>query len=135
MRPKRVTVVNPLSNSTGVQSRWRVVNLARDLCKKVCVRSNNTVYSHRSVEHIWINERLGNEYIAAITYHQLGTIAEKRRDFDNSEKWYRKSLEIKERLGNEHGVAKTCLQFGLMKSSSEARIESARWTEGLPSFS
>jgi len=49
---------------------------------------------------------------AAITYHQLGRIAEERRDFEKAEDWYKKSLQIKERLGNEHGVAITYHQLG-----------------------
>jgi tetratricopeptide (TPR) repeat protein len=37
----------------------------------------------------------------AASYHQLGMIAEERQQFDEAEKWYRKSLEIHERLGFE----------------------------------
>ena len=54
-----------------------------------------------------IFEKLGDERNAAITYHQLGRIAQEQRDFAAAEKWYRKSLEIKERQENEHGAAKT----------------------------
>ena len=36
-------------------------------------------------------------------YHQLGTIAQERRDFTSAEQWYRKSLAI-EKQGDEHGA-------------------------------
>ena len=40
-----------------------------------------------------IEEKQGNEHGAAITYHQLGRIAEERRDFAAAEKWYHKDLK------------------------------------------
>ncbi len=38
------------------------------------------------------------------TYHQLGRVAEERRDFDAAEAWYRKALAVFERLGDGHGA-------------------------------
>ncbi len=35
----------------------------------------------------------------ASSYHQLGTIAQRRGDLDTAESWYQKSLEIEEALG------------------------------------
>ncbi|MGH3117328.1 MAG: hypothetical protein ACRDQ2_09490 [Gaiellales bacterium] len=43
----------------------------------------------------------GKESFSAGAYHELGMVAEERRDFEAAEGWYRKSLEIKERLGDE----------------------------------
>ena len=59
-----------------------------------------------------IKEKQGDEHGAAITYHQLGRIAEEQRDFASAEQWYRKSLAIKEKQGNEHGEAITYHQLG-----------------------
>jgi len=53
-----------------------------------------------------------NQRRAADSYHQLGIIAEKRRDFAGAEAWYRKSLAIREKPGDEHGAAKTYHQLG-----------------------
>ncbi len=61
-----------------------------------------------------IKERLGDEHGAAGTYHQLGMVAEERRDFEAAEGWYRKSLEITERLGDEPGAAGTYHQLGMV---------------------
>src|SRR5262249_51898600 len=57
-------------------------------------------------------QRRGDEHGAAITYHQLGIVAQERRDLDAAEKWYLKSLAIKEKQGNEHGAASTYHQLG-----------------------
>ena len=54
----------------------------------------------------------GLEDQAAAPYHQLGMVAQERRDFDAAEAWYRKSLAIKQRQGNEHGAAITYHQLG-----------------------
>ncbi len=54
-----------------------------------------------------IHEKQGNEHDAAATYHNLGAIAGKQRDFETAEKWCRKSLVIFEKQGNEHGTATT----------------------------
>ena len=48
----------------------------------------------------------------AAAFHQLGMIAEARRDFDAAESWYQKSLEIKDKQGNEQGAARTYHQLG-----------------------
>ena len=61
-----------------------------------------------------INERLGNEHGAAGTHHQLGIVAQLRRQFEQAEQSYKKSLEINERLGNEHGAASTYHQLGIV---------------------
>jgi hypothetical protein len=52
-----------------------------------------------------IKERLADEIGAAKTYHQLGRVAQERRDLKGAEVWYRQSAEIKERLGDEPEVA------------------------------
>jgi hypothetical protein len=59
-----------------------------------------------------ICEQQGREDGAAAPYHQLGRVAEERRDFGAAEDWYRKSLAITERLCNEHGAALTYHQLG-----------------------
>ena len=72
-------------------------------------------------------EKLSDDHNMATTYHQLGRIAEERRDFDTAEKWYKKSLEIEVRQGNEHGAAQTYLVLGVMYKEKGSLIESSGW--------
>ncbi|MCX5801141.1 MAG: tetratricopeptide repeat protein [Candidatus Eisenbacteria bacterium] len=50
----------------------------------------------------------------AITYHQLGIVAQDRVDLDAAEEWYRKSLEISEALGNRPTMAINYHQLGMV---------------------
>ncbi|TDR46724.1 Tfp pilus assembly protein PilF [Tahibacter aquaticus] len=59
-----------------------------------------------------ICQRLDHEGLAAASYHQLGRVAEARRDFVTAESWYRRSLEIDERRDNAFGMAITSQQLG-----------------------
>jgi tetratricopeptide (TPR) repeat protein len=54
----------------------------------------------------------GDKSAEAAAYHQLGRIAQERRDFETAEKWYLKSLEIEEKLSNKAGAATTYHQLG-----------------------
>ena len=65
--------------------------------------------------------------MAATTYHQLGRIAQERRDFDEAERWYRKSLAIDEKQGNEHGAALTYGQLGILAGLQEDYLASGEW--------
>ena len=51
---------------------------------------------------------------AAETYHQLGIVAEERRDFEGAERWYRKSLDLELELGNQGGAATSYHQLGMV---------------------
>ncbi|MDR1736138.1 MAG: tetratricopeptide repeat protein [Oscillospiraceae bacterium] len=46
--------------------------------------------------------------------HQLGMVAEEKRDFVAAEAWYKQSLEIELKQGNEYGAAQTYHQFGMI---------------------
>ena len=50
----------------------------------------------------------------AITYHQLGMVAQDRGDLTSAEDWYRKSLAIEEELGDRPGMASTYHQLGIV---------------------
>jgi tetratricopeptide (TPR) repeat protein len=56
----------------------------------------------------------GAEALCASFWQNLGMIAEERRDFDEAEEWYRKSLAIEEKLKNEYGQAITLHQLGMI---------------------
>jgi len=74
-----------------------------------------------------IYERLGLERDAADSYHQLGMIAQKRQQFDEAEKWYRKSLEIYERLGLERDAADSYHQLGMIAQKQQQFDEAEKW--------
>ena len=48
----------------------------------------------------------------ATAFHQLGMIAEERRDLDVAENWYKKALEIEEKQGNVQIMANTYHHLG-----------------------
>ena len=69
----------------------------------------------------------GDEHGAAITYHQLGRVAEERRDFVQAEAWYQKSLAIFEQQGNEHGAAITYHQLGRVAEERRDFVQAEAW--------
>jgi tetratricopeptide (TPR) repeat protein len=73
------------------------------------------------------SEKLGSERTAAMTYHQLGRIAERRRDFEQAEEWCRKSLAIDEKQENEHGEAIMCQQLGLISLARRDFDRAEQW--------
>ena len=52
-----------------------------------------------------ISEELGDRPGMAITYHQLGIVAQDRGQLEEAEHWHRKSLAISEELGDRPGMA------------------------------
>ena len=64
---------------------------------------------------------------AAVAFHQIGNIASQRRQFDESGKWYRSSLEIEEKIGDEHDQAKTLHQLGYIAQERQQFDEAEDW--------
>ena len=60
-------------------------------------------------------------------YHQLGMIAQERRDFASAEQWYRKSLAIKEKQGDEHGAAIAYGQLGTIAQEQCDFASAEQW--------
>jgi tetratricopeptide (TPR) repeat protein len=50
----------------------------------------------------------------AVSYHQLGVVAQERGDLDAAEAWYKRSLAIEEELGNRPGMASSYHQLGMV---------------------
>jgi len=65
--------------------------------------------------------------LTGTAYHQLGSIAEERRDFDAAEKWYLKSLAISEKQGNKHLVAGTYHQLGIVAQKRRDFEAAEKW--------
>jgi len=70
--------------------------------------------------------RLGHPGEAG-AYHQLGMVAQERRDFDQAEKWYLKSLAISEKRGDEHGAARTYGQLGNAAKERRDFDQAEKW--------
>ncbi|MFJ9524433.1 tetratricopeptide repeat protein [Streptomyces cyaneofuscatus] len=60
----------------------------------------------------------------AVTYHQLGRVAQERGRLEEAEGWYRKSLAIEEDLGNGPGMASSYHQLGIV-AQGRGRLEEA----------
>lgn len=73
-----------------------------------------------------VNKSRGNEKAVALAYHQLGIVAQERRDFEAAEQWYRKSLETTKRLGDEHGAAATQYQLGTVQEEQGDSVGAVR---------
>ena len=58
-----------------------------------------------------IKERLGNEHGAAITYYQLGSVADDRQDYEKAGAWYLKALAIYLVSNDEHYTRITVTNF------------------------
>ena len=87
--------------------RWWLLNAILD------TELHNLTAAQRSAEKLLEYARdEGDAETESSACHQLGMIAQKQRDFQVAEKWYRKALEIDERQGNEHGAAITYGQLG-----------------------
>jgi len=80
--------------------------------------------------------RLANELLqrselderrSANIYHQLGMVAQKRRDFEQAENWHLKSLAIDEKQGNEHGVATSYFQLGRIAEERRDFEQAEKW--------
>lgn len=65
---------------------------------------------------IGIKETQHDEEGVAASYHQLGVVAEARRDFPNAEVWYARSLAIEQDQGNRLGAIKTLLALSSVAS-------------------
>lgn len=50
----------------------------------------------------------------AVSYQQLGRVAQERGLLDEAQQWYLKSLTIREELGNRSGMATSFGQLGLL---------------------
>jgi tetratricopeptide (TPR) repeat protein len=76
-----------------------------------------------------IKEPLGNRAGMAISYHNMGAIAQDRGDYDAALDWYRKSLAIAEQLGDRAGMARSYHQLGnfsYLRGDYDAALDSYR---------
>ncbi|MFI6296626.1 CHAT domain-containing protein, partial [Nonomuraea sp. NPDC050790] len=63
----------------------------------------------------------------AVTYHQLGIVAQLRGRLDEADAWYRKSLTIEEELGDRPGMAGSYHQLGRVAQLRGLLDEADAW--------
>ncbi|MCL1816607.1 MAG: tetratricopeptide repeat protein [Clostridiales bacterium] len=63
----------------------------------------------------------------AAAYHQLGMIAQKRRDFTLAESWYKQSLTLKFKIGQEQSTVITYHQLGLLAQEQWDLNDAENW--------
>jgi tetratricopeptide (TPR) repeat protein len=71
----------------------------------------------------------------AISYHQLGIVAQNRGDLDTAERWYQRSLEINETLDHRPGLALTFAQLGLLVEQRDGPSAALDWPVRCIAFS
>ena len=74
-----------------------------------------------------MEEKLGDEHGSARTYHELGMLARRRRDFDAAEQWCKRALAIEEKHGDGHSAALTCGVMGLLARDRSNHLDSCQW--------
>ncbi len=72
-------------------------------------------------------DKTDDELLKVNALHNLGRIAQERRDFEKAEDWYKKSLKIKERLGDELGVASIYHNFGVITEERREFEKAEDW--------
>jgi tetratricopeptide (TPR) repeat protein len=70
---------------------------------------------------------VSNKLLLAVTYHQLGRVAQARGDLEQAEQWYRKALEIMEALGNRPGLARIYHQLGRVAQDVGELEQAEQW--------
>ncbi|MGH8964804.1 MAG: tetratricopeptide repeat protein, partial [Actinomycetes bacterium] len=63
----------------------------------------------------------------AVTYHQLGMVAQQRGHLDEAQQWYLKSLTITEELGDRPGMAISYHQLGMVAQDRGHLDEAQQW--------
>ncbi len=67
------------------------------------------------------------EALCASLWVNLGIIAQEKRQFDEAEDWYRKSLKISEKLNNEYRQAPTLHQLGIIAEERRQFDKAEDW--------
>ncbi|MFJ9976703.1 tetratricopeptide repeat protein, partial [Streptomyces cyaneofuscatus] len=70
---------------------------------------------------------LHQRYSMAVSYHQLGRVAQEAGRLDEAEAWYRKSLVIREDLGSRPGMSSSYHQLGTVAQEAGRLDEAEAW--------
>jgi tetratricopeptide (TPR) repeat protein len=69
----------------------------------------------------------GAQALCVTLWHNLGIIAQERREFNEAEQWYRKSLAIEEKFKDKYGQAQTLHQLGMIAQERREFNEAEQW--------
>ena len=64
----------------------------------------------------------------AVSYHELGMVAQDRGRLEEAADWYARSLAIKEELDDRPKMALTYSQLGLLAEEQDSPGEALEWT-------
>lgn len=81
----------------------------------------------RYKESLAIAEQVGDRFILAGSYHQLGRVAGERGRLQDALEWYRKSLQISEEVGYSLGMAMSYHQLGIVAEEEGRYDEAINW--------
>ncbi|MBI5296909.1 MAG: tetratricopeptide repeat protein [Chloroflexi bacterium] len=91
----------------------------------------------RHLEALGLFQRMGEDQMEAVAWHQLGVVAQTEGErvgaqhaapyWDEAERCYKESVNIKEHLGDLAGVARTSNQLAIVAESAGRFDESERW--------
>jgi tetratricopeptide (TPR) repeat protein len=103
-----------MAEMLGRQSRWSEFELLNLAIKREATDEQGTPIA-------------GAEALCASLWHNLGMIAQERREFNEAEQWYRKSLALKEKLKDEYSKASTLHQLGRIAQERREFNEAEQW--------
>ena len=78
----------------------------------------------------WLQRQPASEWVSsgiAVSYHQLGWIAQTRGRLDEAEEWYVKALAIEEELSDHPGIAGSYHQLGMIAQTRGRLDEAEDW--------
>ncbi len=100
------------------------VNEGNEALKCADVEAARVIYQEILDELIALNDSSVNHKIA-VAYHQLGMVAEKRRQFEQAEQYSLKALKIREDAGDLYNAASDYHQLGRV-AEEQRQFEDAR---------
>jgi tetratricopeptide (TPR) repeat protein len=83
--------------------------------------------AYRSILHALEEQPEGADRFLAVSYHQLGRVAQERGGLEEAERWFRRSLVIKEKLGDRPGMAFSFHQLGVVAELRGGLEEAEGW--------
>ena len=79
--------------------------------------------TRQRLKSVGVGRKSGDRYLSARIYHQLGSVAQKLREYDQARDYYQQALEIKIEFGDRYSSAETYGQLGLFAQAQENYAE------------
>ncbi|MBL7262193.1 tetratricopeptide repeat protein [Paractinoplanes lichenicola] len=94
--------------------KWELLDLHNMAGHTAIIQHRLDDAARHYTSELAMKQALGKRSSEAVTYHQLGRVAEERRLFEQAEEHYRQALDILLEFGDRHGAARTYHQLGLV---------------------